>query len=264
MTNEAKPKTSTKPKWREFKVDLWATDINDVEIGIMKDAEHRAQSRQFTKDMDVFGQVVEDGERTGLFGVREEIWNKETGLKKRLVIKLFSEKLNWQGSLDLMMGRSIQLSQGAGGFPAPAFSINLARHEQIIQLERSARKWPLNPEVFSFFILPEGEAAQFYSLRKKHASAGGDYLLKSQTGETIGHLDGKLVNLGGAWKVKVREGHTSKQLEATLKLFCAMLKYNDKVRSHIETQTKAIASGQMEALLDYQEVDLYMNPRRTR
>ena len=264
MTSTADASKSGKTEWREFKVDLWATDMNDVEIGIMKDTEHRAQSRQFTKDMEVFGQVVDGGDRKGIFGFREDIWDKEEALKKRLVIKLFTEDMNWLGSLDLMMGRSVQLTLGAGGFPVTAFSINLARHEQIVQVERSARRWPLQTEAFSFFLLPPDEPARFYTLKKKRISFGGDYTIVSQTGETIGHLNGKVVNIGGAWKVKLDPAHANAAMEHTLKLFCSMLRFNSKLRKHVKTQAKHMANGEIKADLDYQETELYMNPRRTK
>lgn len=249
-------------KWRRFKVDLWATDLNLVELGIMKDTQHRAQSRQFTKDMEIIGQIVDGGERTGIIGWREGLWKDETGMQRRLVLKLFSEKMNWQASLDLMIGRSLQLTHGAG-IATPAYAVNVARHDQMVQVERCARKLPLFPERFSFFMLGDDGPA-YYRLRRKRFGIGADFTLFDQNGRAIGELDGKFFNLGGAWKVKLKASETNAQLEAVLKLFCAMLRFNGKSRRHVGALYSDLKRGRLAAALDRHEQDLYMNPRRER
>ena len=260
---KAKGKTKAKPAWRTFKVDLWATNLNDVEFGILKDERNQAQSRQFTKDMNVIGQVVRDGERDGLIGWRQELWDEGEGMQRRLVLKSFTEKLNWTGSLELLMGRSLQLSHGPG-LPVPAYSVNLARHDQIIQIERCARKLPLFPERFSFFILDEDKVAHYYRLRRDRFRLGADYTLYDQTGRKIGHLDHHIFNLGGAWKVKLRTAAASRELEGALTLFCAMLRFNRASRKHVAKQYKQLTQNSVDTKLDHQEADLYMNPRRMR
>ena len=118
--------THSKSKDHNYKVDLWLTDLNSVEIGILKQTQHRAKSRQFSKDMDVIGQIKEDGERKGILAYREGLWKSEDKMQQRLVIKLFSEKMNWRGTLDMMLGRSLQLSHGANGFPRHvSYAINI-------------------------------------------------------------------------------------------------------------------------------------------
>ena len=92
-------------------------DLNWTEFGIYKHSRNRAKSRQFTTDMDIFAEVIENGERTGLLGYREDLWKKNTGMDKRLVFKLFNETLNWRATMDLMIGRSLQLTLGARGLP---------------------------------------------------------------------------------------------------------------------------------------------------
>ena len=119
----AAKKISKKSEWKEFTVNLWATDINDVEIGIMPATKARAKSRQFTKDMDVVGEVTEGGERTGIVAYREALWEENDGMDKRLVIKLFSASMNWKGTMDLLIGRSLQLTHGAGKLPVTAYSV---------------------------------------------------------------------------------------------------------------------------------------------
>ena len=250
-------------EYKKYTVNLWLTDLNNVEIGIYQQSRHRAKSRQFTKDMDVIGEVVENGERTGLLAYRKAIWKKSTGMERRLVIKLFSASMNWKGTLDLMMGRSLQLTHGANGFPVTAFGINLANHQQMINLERSAYKWIGFPEKFSFFVLRD-DKPYFYRIRHDWISIGGDYSVFDQNNKKIGWLDGKVIDLGGKWKVKLLAEHADGQLNAILQLFCAMLKYNESCRDHIHSLAKNMTKGELSPELGHHESDLYLNPRRIR
>src|SRR5688572_7255862 len=79
----AKPaKGRAKAQWSEFTVNVWITPFNSIEFGIYKHSRNRAKSRQFTTDMDIFAEVTQNGERTGLLGYREDLWRKNTGMDK--------------------------------------------------------------------------------------------------------------------------------------------------------------------------------------
>ncbi len=92
-------------------------------------------------------------------------------MDKRLVFKLFSETLNWRATMDLMIGRSLQQTIGARGLPVMTYSINTDDDHFIVYLERSANKWPLLPENFSFFIMRDGKP-QFYRLKRDLINLG--------------------------------------------------------------------------------------------
>ena len=94
---------------------------------------------------------------------------RTTGMDKRLVFKLFGEKLNWRATMDLMIGRSLQLTLGAHGLPVTAFSINTGDHDQMVYLERSAHKWPwLTGDLL---VLPAGgRRARLLPPEARHAS----------------------------------------------------------------------------------------------
>jgi hypothetical protein len=247
---------------RNFTVDMWWTNLNDVEIGFFVHERHRAKSRQFTQDSDVIGEVLEGGERTGLISYREGLWKSEKPGEKRLVLKLFTPSMNWRASMDMLVGRSVQLSTGAGGFPVTAFSINIDGLDQIIQLERSARKWPGMPEQFSFSVMDKGEV-KLYRLRQDWIDIGGDYTLYDRTGAKIGRLTGHIFDPGGKWDVSVSEGCTP-YLATSLQLVCAMLKFNAAARRHVNRLTHDVSSGAIKLALEKQEADLYLNPRRPR
>jgi hypothetical protein len=254
---------SSKKAYHEFVVDVWITNFNSVEFGFYKNSRNKAKSRQFTSDMDIFAEITENGERTGLLGYREELWTKKTGMDKRLVFKLFNESLNWRATMDMMVGRSLQLTYGARGVPVVAYSINANDHEFMIYLERSANKWPFMPENFSFFIIEEGKPA-FYRLKRDLFDIGGDFTLFNEKGEKIGGIDGRLFTLGGHWKGRIKTEHADQRLVMVMQMFCGMLCFNRGCMKHMKTLTRDIAAGKVVPKLEKQEADLYMNPRRVR
>jgi hypothetical protein len=249
--------------WAQFTVDVWITNFNSVEFGIYKHSRNRAKSRQFTSDMDIFAEVIEDGERAGLLGYREDLWRKNAGMEKRLVMKLFNETLNWRATMDLMIGRSLQLTLGARGLPVTCFSINAGDHDNMVYVERSANKWPLAPEDFSFFLLNDGEP-RFYRLRRDMIDLGGDYTLYSHRNEAVGRIDGKVFSIGGKWYGCVHPEHANPRLLTVLKLFCGMLIFNPDCRRHMRRLARDVLAGRYEPKIEKQEADLYMNPRRVR
>jgi hypothetical protein len=254
---------SGKKAYHEFEVDVWITNFNSVEFGFYKNSRNKAKSRQFTSDMDIFAEVTENGERTGLLGYREDLWKKSTGMDKRLVFKLFNESLNWRATMDLMLGRSLQLTYGAKGTPVMAFSANLNNHDFMVYIERSAYKWPLMPENFSFFILENGQPL-FYRLRRDLIDLGGDYTLYNERNQKIGRIDGRVFTLGGHWRGRIKTEHADARLVMVLQLFCGMLAFNRSVRKHMRELTRDIKNGKVKPKLEKQEGDLYMNPRRVR
>ena len=249
--------------WYHFIVDIWITNLNRTEFGLYKRTRNRAKSRQFTSDMDIFAEVIEGGERTGLIGYREDLWEKAQGMDKRLVFKLFNETLNWRATMDLMIGRSLQQTIAARGLPVMTYSVNTDEDNFIVYLERSANKWPLLPENFAFFIISDGKP-EFYRLKRDLIDLGGDFTLYDQRGNVVGHLDGKIFSIGGKWKGKVRVEHADRRLLTVLQLFSAMQVFNADCRRHMRRLWKDVRRGKVKPELDRQEADLYMNPRRIR
>jgi hypothetical protein len=170
--------------------------------------------------------------------------------------------MSWRGSMECLLGRSLQLTVGAHGLPVICYSINISGHDQVIQLERSAHKWPLMPENFSFFLLQDRKA-QFYRLRRDWISIGQDYTLYDGTGERIGHLNGRILDLGGRWDVKLREDHDNPRLTGVLQLFCGMLRYRRAVERHVRALARQLHRGDLSPEIEAQESDLYYNPRRS-
>ncbi len=254
---------AAKKKWRDFTVDVWITPFNRFEFGFWKQERNKGKSRQYTSDMDIFAEITENGEKTGVLGYRKELWKDQTGMEKRLVFKLFSETLNWHASMDLMLGRSIQQTLGARGVPVTSYSINTNKDDFIVYLERSANKWPLLPENFAFFLM-EDSVPKFYRLRRDVINFGGDYTLVDHLGETVGHLDGSVLTIGGKWRGTVRSDHADPRVMMVMKLFAGMLVFNGAARRHVKQLARDIRAGRIQPDIQRQEADLYMNPRRIR
>jgi hypothetical protein len=213
--------------------------------------------------MDIYAEVIENGRRTGLLGYREELWKKQAGFDRRLVFKLFGEKLNWRATMDLMLARSVQETIGARGLPVSCFAINSNDHEQVVYLERSANHWFGMPEHFSFFLMDEGRL-RFYRLKQNLISIGQDYSVYDGAGKQVGLLDGRIFSLGGFWKCKMRKEHADPRLLTVLKLFVGMLPFNKPCRRHVRALAHNIETGGAVPKIQRQEADLYINPRRVR
>lgn len=254
---------AAKDKWVDFTVNVWITPFNSVEFGFWKRDRNKGKSRQFTTDMDVFAEILENGERTGVLGFRKELWNDAKGMDKRLVFKLFSETLNWRASMDLMLGRSIQQTLGARGLPVTTYSINTSDDDFLVTLERSANKWPFMPEHFSFFIMDDG-VPKFYRFRRDIINLGGDYTLVDQTGDTVGYVNGAVLTIGGNWRCSVRGDHADPRILMVMKLFAGMIVFNGEARRHVKKIARDVRAGRIQPDIQRQEADLYMNPRRVR
>ncbi len=254
---------AARAKWVNFQIDVWLTPFNSIEFGFWKRDRNKGKSRQFTSDMDIFAEISENGERSGVIGYRKELWKDASGMDKRLVLKLFSETLSWRASMDMMLGRSVQQTVGARGFPVVTYSINTSDDEFLVTLERSANKWPLLPENYSFFIMDEG-VPKFYRFRRDVINIGGDYTLLDQHGEVVGHVNGSILTVGGKWRCTVRGDHADPRVVMVMKLFVGMIAFGRETRSHVRNIAREVRAGRMQPNLQRQEADLYLNPRRGR
>lgn len=250
-------------EWHKFVVDVWLTDLNPTEFGVYKRSRNRARSRQFTNDMDIYADVIENGERTGLIGYRKGPWKENSGMDRRLIFKLFTKSLGWRATMDLMVGRSLQLTIGARGLPVTAYAINTDDDDFIIYLERSAFKWPLLPEHFSFFLMRDGKP-EYFRLQRTLINVGGDYTLYDQHNNKIGYVDGMITSIAGKWKCGLRSEYADKKLLTTMKLFAGLVIFNRATRWHVWRLWRDVLAGRVEPKLEHQEADLYKNPRRVR
>lgn len=252
-----------KQQWHQFTVQVWLTPFNRIEFGPWKHQRNRGKSRQFTTDMDVFAEIIENGEPSGVLGYRKELWKEKTGTDKRLVFKMFSETLNWRASMDMMIGRSIQQTLGARGIPVTCFSVNTSDDDFLVTLERSANKWPFLPENYSFFVITDG-TPRFYRLRRDLIDIGGDYKLIDQNNERVGFIDGALFTVGGRWRCGVRADHADPRILTVMKMFTGLVAFRGEATRHVKRLARDVRYGRIDPNIQRQEADLYLNPRRVR
>ncbi len=244
-TTSKKPSKAPADGWHRFIVDVWITNFNFTEFGIYKRSRNRAKSRQFTSDMDIFAEIIENGERTGLIGYREELWEKAQGMDKRLVFKLFNETVNWRATMDLMLGRSLQQTLGARGLPGHDL-FDQYRRRQLHRLSRALGQ-QVALHARELLVLPH------WTTRASPSSTACGAISSTSAATTrstttratiVGALDGKVFSIGGKWKGKVKAGHADKRLLTVLKMFGGMMIFNADCRRHMRRLWKDVMTRQ--------------------
>ena len=262
---EAIPITEIK---RKITVDLWKTKLHDEIIGIKQKEEHMAKSRQFSRDLELFGEVFEKKkgkkETIGYLGYRKGLWDDEKNkLERRLVIKLFSKSMYYQGTLEEMVGREFTRSLSAR-HDFPSFNLMIDDYKYLIPLNkiRGGMSW-LVPEWFVFRIDDE---EGFVPIILKHKTGPGiDYRVVNGIGDKqFGKIDGKKFDVGGRYDIALKstdERLVDNVLVRTLILFAASLKFHNDINKKIKTGTKKMRKNEWFPSLSNEEKLLRRNPR---
>src|SRR5262249_20087376 len=135
--------------------------------------------------------------------------------------------------------------------------------DNMVYIERSANKWPLAPEHFSFFLM-EGGKPLFYRLKRDFIDLGGDYTLYDHRNEAVGRIDGKVFSIGGKASARAPPHPANPRCPPVLKPFSGILIFTPACRRHMRRLAHDVRRGTYEPKLEKQETDLYMNPRRVR
>ncbi|MBS7288956.1 MAG: hypothetical protein KIH01_09545 [Candidatus Freyarchaeota archaeon] len=247
-----------------YTVDFWRTDLHGEEIGIRQKEVLMSKSRQFTRDMDLYGSVKLGSEDVGYVGYRSGIWDSgNVGLEeKRLVVKAFSKSFSWIGSIEELVSRSVARSIGVGQ-PLPAFATVLADDKLIHHVEKIYRG-PARTETYVLFSVDEGSRVlHTVKLVGKRVSLGADFDVLYGAGEKkVGKVDSKLLNVGGKVEVKLSEEVAdNKALANLLVLFAATLRFQGEVESKIEEIINEMKKRGAAIKVQSEEVGLLINPR---
>lgn len=254
MTNES---YFTKPSGKEelkISIDLWRSGMHTKEMGINKKEVHMAKTNQFTRDMDIIGEIKEEKDsENGTIAVREGI------VEERLVLKAFSGSMTFLGtfeecvSLELAVKNSIHHAY-------PVFRVILPRYDYVVEL-RKAHGGPFIAEKYSFFMNIDDKFNEFFTIEQKRFARGDDWHVKNFRKEVVAKIDGKMFDIGGEWDVKIYSSNLAKEKEfvTILTLFAAFRKYEKKVIKRISNTFHAYEHGkQFEP--DSDEMGLYKNP----
>lgn len=273
------PKKSTKKKAKEepkekklevvrkLKVDLWRTRFHGEKVGIRQKAQHRHDKGfQWSKDMEPLGEVKENDEKIRLLGLREKLWEIEedephdTEFERRLIIKSFSKR-SWAGTVEELNAREIKNS-AATGKQLPAFLCLLSGVGYTVPIEQMRSVYG---RTFAFTIETGKREFAPMRLRENRFSLGSDWDVYKvgPKPEKVGKVDGKFMNVGGAWDIKIFDPKLAKNkaLFETLILFACTLRFQKEIRKKIENTIKAIENGQYQMKVEKLEYDLMRNPR---
>jgi len=266
---EEKKKKEEKKKGgvKKIVVDLWKTGLHGAEIGIREKETRMSKSRQFSRDLDLIGAVEVDGEKAGHVGMRTGPWElpkgakKEDEYKRRLIIKAFSESGNWDGTIEELIGWEIKNSVSVGE-SQPAFMCVVSGTKYLTLIEKLHTRWRAN---YSFQIINEDETVGLYTIKADRFSLGSDWYIEDVTGKKVAEVDGKVLDIGGEFEIKIfdEELGKNKVFVNTLKLFAATLKYLDEVEDKIKETVNAIGKG-YKLELEKSEIKFFKNPRLIR
>jgi len=139
----------------EIVINLWRTSLHGAEIGIKKEIERAAKSRQFTKEMEETGDITfKDRNRKEIIGINLGFFNtdgnsplgkkygKDADKNRRIVVKTFSALTDsggggrWTGSIEQSLTESLVLSAGERD-ALPAFIVNIPGYDYLIRIVRA-------------------------------------------------------------------------------------------------------------------------------
>ncbi len=251
---------------RKITLDLWKTRLHGEIVGIKQKEEYMAKSRQFTRDLELFGEVIEkkkgEDQTIGYVGYRKSLWDEEKdNLERRLVIKLFSKSMYYQGTLEEMVGREFTRSLSAR-HDFPSFNLMIDDYEYLIPLNKIRGGWFV-PEWFVFRI--DDEEGFIPIILKHKMGLGIDYRVINGIGDIqFGKIDGKKFDVGGRYDISLKstdERLVDNVLVRVLILFAASLKFHEEIFKKIKKGTKKMKKNEWQPSLSNEEKLLRRNPR---
>lgn len=251
---------------RKITVDLWKTKLHGEIVGIKQKEEYMAKSRQFSRDLELIGEVKEkkkgEEETIGYVGYRKGLWDEEKDeLERRLVIKLFSKSMYYQGTLEEMVGREFTRSLSAR-HDFPSFNLMIDDYDYLIPLNKIRGGWFV-PEWFVFRI--DDEEGFIPIILKHKMGLGIDYRVVNGIGDSqFGIIDGKKFDIGGKYEITLKA--TDKRLVdnvlvRVLILFATSLKFHEDIFKKIKKGTKKMKKNEWFPQLSNEEKLLRRNPR---
>ena len=250
----------TKPSGKEEKVvsvDLWKTGMHGKKIGVNQQEIFMAKSNQFTRDMNLVGEIKEkDDKENGSIGVRDSI------VEERLVLKAFSGSMTWLGTFEEATTLEI-MNKLANKKSFPVFKVILPRYDFIVELRKVMGGF-LKTGKYSFFLNFDEEFNEFFTITETRFSRGDDWLVKNFKKEVVAKIDGKMFDVGGQWDVKVYSPNLAKDKEflTVLLLFAGFRKYEKDVTKRIGKIYNDYKKKKFKP--DTDELSLYKNPRSKR
>ena len=248
---------------KEIVLDLWKTDAHKINMGIKREKEHQAKSRQFTKDTKIIGNVKENDEESGYATFREDPWELPYPDKK-IVIKIFGERMNWRGSLEEISARGIPQSIAANR-GLPVFLLNLTGNKHVIYLEKVQKEGSMGKNIYAFTLINSKTKEMFpYTIQEDRLSLGSDWDVLDMTEEKIAKIDGAAFNVGGKFTIKLdtKNPFYYTKLKDVILLFAILLRFLEDVEDKLKDVIKELKANKKPIKITAKEAMLYLNPRR--
>ena len=266
---------------QKIEVNFWRTKAHGQTMGIKQEQQWQAASRQFSKTMEIRGIVKykKGKENAQVIGLNQGFWdtedpesplNKKFGefanLNKRLVVKTFTDLKDdkggkWTGSLELSLTESLLLTIGERDV-MPVFILIMPRFKYNYKLIRAhTRK---GARYMFPLISDDGKEIRFFEIEKKGASWGLDFRVEDARDEKeVAEVDGKKLDIGGKWEVKIKDEELSKNriFRQTLILFAASCKFLDEVEKNMKALYEAYKKNNYVFQPIGHEMSLFYNPR---
>ncbi len=262
------------PVYRVFSQDLYSTGFHGEEIGYRQDEIWRSKSRQFSKDADIMGKIMEARrssekeklpslEKTGFIILRQSLWNKVEDLDRRLVVKLFSNSGGWIASMEEMIAEEYA-SSFASDQPLVAFTV-LTRESEFITWVKQLRRGGLSTENFVFYLLGPNNTFDTYRIEGSRGSLGDDFkVIRLKGNEKVADIDSKFGDIGGEFRVKIKDPVLAENewFCRILQCFSIMIAYRGEIRDKINKGFHLWRDGKRIPSQHRYEVSLLANPRK--
>jgi hypothetical protein len=265
MTEEKPSVTLPSSKPLRIVIDFWATSLHGSEVGVYEMERKRQKDLQWTKDADIIGKVTLNGEDFGRLVIRAAPWETDDMRKKRLVLKLFTMSDYWRGSLELLRPESLTITSMTEQ-TCYVHACLTKDSKQVARIHKVPR-WPqVHGDWLGITYVDEQKTNHSFIFDSDRVSIGSDWTIKDPTGEKIGKIDGKLLDVGGRFEIKLNipPSLSTPAFHTTLTLAIAGLKFHDDLKKLISTLTDTIKKTNEPLILAETEADLYKNPRLLR
>ncbi|OLS24173.1 MAG: hypothetical protein HeimC3_20720 [Candidatus Heimdallarchaeota archaeon LC_3] len=250
-----KSRRTNKPV-RVISVDLWRTGLHMEEIGIKKKEELMSKSRQFTRNMDIIGEIKEKDSKkdNGIIAINQGVRDE------KLILKAFTGSIGWMGTLEETIAQEVSQSLALDR-NFPAYVLIIDKYEYILNLEKLFGGAG-HSEKHHITIYHKDKTFDSFVIKERRLGIGDDWNIVDEPDDVIAEIDGKKFDIGGQWDIKIYNDDLAKHraFVTAMILFCASRKYHKEVEKRIG---KIIANKKkgIKFTLDHNELQLYKNPR---
>ena len=262
------------PVYRVFSQDLYGTGFHHEEMGFRQAEMWRSKSRQFSRDADIVGKIMErrkpmdkkrltKPERVGFIILRQSLWKQVDPLDRRLVVKLFTNKGGWIATMEEMVAEEYALSFGATE-PLIAFTV-LSRENEIVTWVKQLRRGALTTENYVFYILGPDKTFEVFRIEGIRATLGDDFrVLRLDGRKVVANIDSRFADFGGAYIVRIKDPVLAENewFCRVLQCFSIIVNYRERIRAKLRKGMNQWKKGKREPTQHRYEISLLANPRK--